>query len=159
MDEIDSIYKDDESKFELSRKTGNKFYKSKVQPKKYNSLELVIYLFKMNKFISLALDDVKEINDNYEPKPSLNNIENDQKIFNPTENNNETDNNENNEIENNENNEIETNNNKVKKEFKTIYLFGDLESDVITDKYHKMIAFGFMDENEKLLSNNISRKT
>ena len=39
-----------ESKFELSRKVDNKFYKSKTQPKKYNSLELVVYLFKMNKF-------------------------------------------------------------------------------------------------------------
>lgn len=141
MDEIDSIYKDDETKFLLSRKVDNKFYKSKIQPKKYNSLELVVYLFKMNKFISLALDDVKEINDNYEPKASLSNIENDQKIFN-SKNDDDND-----EKENIENNDIE-NNLKNKKGLDTIYLFGDLETDVVTDKYHKMIAFGFMDENE-----------
>jgi hypothetical protein len=155
MDEIDSIYKDDEDRFEFCRKVDNKFYKSKTQPKRYNSLELVIYLFKINKFISLALDDVKEINGNFEPKPSLNNIINDQKIFNPTENDNEI---ENIEIENDDkienieiedDNKIETleNNLKFKKELDTIYLFGDLETDV-TQKYHKLIAFGFMDEHE-----------
>jgi len=90
-----------------------------------SSLQLVVKLMKLNYFTHMSLNN-DITNNNIQVIASLDNIENDQRLF-----------------------ELDVTNPTTRE---TIYLFGDLETDVSTSKYHKLLAFGCCDINGSYMS-------
>ena len=139
-DEIEAFIKEhpleaDKDKRLLNRFTAGKYYSHK--PKLMTSLDLVVELFKQDKFTSYNVS--QNPCNNYEVVPSLENIEENQKIFRPEDDEDED--------------EDEEEEKHVKEE--DLYIFGDCESDVSKTRLevegkeevqvlrHEMIAFGW----------------
>ena len=149
-DEIDTIYNNKQSIIKKEMLTahivsGKVALKSR-DPRQLSSLDLVVKLFNNGHFTEYNTDLTRKFSDNYELKPSLLNLVNEQRLIRHVG------------VNSHDEDEDEKEE-KVPK--KTIYLFGDTESDV-SGKVHEMIAFGFCDINgnykKVLYDNNYSEE-